>query len=75
LRASLAPDTDIILGATTEPSMEGRTQVILIVTGVGGRPMPASVERVPQTASLAAAPAAEDDLDLPTFLRRRVAVG
>jgi len=75
LRASLAPDTDIILGATTEPSMEGRTQVILIVTGIGGRPMPASAEHVPPSASLAAAPAAEDDLDLPTFLRRRVAVG
>ncbi len=27
LRASLSPDTEIILGATTEPSMEGRTQV------------------------------------------------
>jgi len=75
LRASLAPDTDIILGATTEPSMEGRTQVILIVTGIGGRPMSAAVQSMPQTASLAAAPAAEDDLDLPTFLRRRVAVG
>jgi len=75
LRASLAPDTDIILGATTETSMEGRTQVILIVTGIGGRPMPAAVQSLPQAASLAAAPAAEDDLDLPTFLRRRVAVG
>jgi hypothetical protein len=37
--------------------------------------MPATVESLPQAASLAAAPAAEDDLDLPTFLRRRVAVG
>jgi cell division protein FtsZ len=75
LRASLSPDTDIILGATTEPSMEGRTQVILIVTGVGGRPIAPAVGRVPQTATLAAAPAMEDDLDLPTFLRRRVTVG
>ncbi len=75
LRASLAPDTDIILGATTEASMEGRTQVILIVTGIGGHPMPAAVDTLPRSASIAAAPAAEDDLDLPTFLRRRVAVG
>ena len=77
LRESLSPDADVILGASTEPAMNGRAQVILIFTGVGGRAVPQrsaekadaqTIEKVPM------ATAASDDLDLPTFLRRRSAV-
>ena len=79
LRQSLPPDTDLILGATTENSMNGRAQVILIFTGVGGRPMPtaASMELESEELESVAAAAAQgnEDLDLPTFLRRRVAAG
>jgi cell division protein FtsZ len=78
LRQSLAPDADVILGATTEKSMNGRAQAILIFTGVGGRP----VKSIPDEAGvLEAAPVEQvvgqnlDDLDLPTFLRRRVSTG
>jgi cell division GTPase FtsZ len=77
LRNVTTPDIDIILGATTDPAMTGRAQVILIFTGVGGCPVAAGqgFEEV----SLAPASQTQnkqiDDLDLPTFLRRRAAVG
>jgi len=79
LRESLAPDADIILGATTEPEMYGRAQVILIVTGIGGRPV-SSIARpdvVESSKALtpvtlhAPVPSMETNLDLPAFLRRR----
>ena len=75
LRAALAPDAELVLGATAEPSLEGRAQVILILTGIGGQ----AVEKlqVPQAEAMREAEAAnrvpEDDLDVPAFLRRRVA--
>ncbi len=74
LRKSLPPEADVVLGASTEPAMIGRAQVILIVTGIGGRAIAAPAQ--PHDASLVrpdAAPAHLDvsDLDLPTFLRRR----
>jgi cell division protein FtsZ len=78
LRESLSPQADVILGATTEASMLGRAQVILIVTGLGGHP----VQQAPAAQLVAAeAPAGsaphldEANLDLPTFLRRRVMIG
>ncbi|TFH33647.1 MAG: cell division protein FtsZ [Anaerolineales bacterium] len=78
LRQKLSPDTDVILGATTEKSMNGRAQVILIFTGVGGRPMHASTggdtEAVVEPIAVPVAQS-QADLDLPTFLRRRVAAG
>jgi cell division protein FtsZ len=79
LRESLPPEADVILGATTEPSMEGRAQVILIVTGLGGHPVPAAVEAVPAVAHVSVegpAPMIDpNNLDLPAFLRRRIALG
>jgi cell division protein FtsZ len=81
LRESLSPDADIVFGATTEASMTGRTQVILIVTGIGGRPVAAPVEAasVPAldeaAAVMIASSPADQNLDLPAFLRRRVVLG
>jgi cell division protein FtsZ len=80
LRTSLSPEVDLILGATTDPAMTGRAQAILIVTGVGGEPAPTQ-ERIPDTRTLTelatvetGSSIAQDDLDLPTFLRRRGSV-
>lgn len=77
LRESLDPETDVILGATTDPRMKSRTQAILIVTGVGGRPVAAHSFAAVQTTT--AAPSKDavntENLDLPTFLRRRAAIG
>jgi cell division protein FtsZ len=79
LRESLPAEADVLLGATTEPSMEGRAQVILIVTGLGGHPVPATVEDAPAVAQVTVegpAPTIDpNNLDLPAFLRRRVALG
>jgi cell division protein FtsZ len=75
LRESMAPEADVILGATTEDAMLGRAQVILIVTGLGGKPMPAALVSdvgTPPQGNEPKAPPEEDDLDLPTFLRRRL---
>lgn len=78
LRKTLSPDTDVIMGATTDPNMNGRAQVILIVTGLGGKPV-ASLE-LDKSASRARSrndrgAYSDADLDLPTFLRRRASLG
>ncbi len=69
LRENMPPEADVVLGVTTEPAMQGRVQVILIVTGIGGQP----VQEMPATESFAAPPPAidMDDLDIPAFLRRK----
>jgi cell division protein FtsZ len=74
LRQSLPAEADLILGATTEPAMEGRAQVILILTGLGGRPVAAPARKAVQPAfqEVAVPPRYDqNDLDIPAFLRRR----
>lgn len=78
LRTNLAPECDLILGASTDQMMTGRAQVILIVTGIGARPirkvafdMMGSEDSIHQSHSVLAS----DNLDLPAFLRRRAAAG
>lgn len=79
LRGMVSPDVDVILGASTDATMEGRAQAIMIVTGIGGEPVPAvntaSVTAIdePLPARASHAQVDQSDLDLPTFLRRRVA--
>lgn len=75
LRKSLAPDADLVLGASTNPDMENRTQVILIITGIGSKPVHSMLNSAP-SAVQGQTPApqtvyAQDNLDVPTFLRRR----
>ncbi len=78
LRATLSPKADLIMGASTEPSMAGRTQVILIVTGIGAHP----IKNVPhpQNQKIPAETQIQgntelDDLDVPAFLRKRLTIG
>jgi cell division protein FtsZ len=75
LRESVSPDTDLILGASTEEAMYGRTQVILIVTGIGGRAIPHLSDNKQASASIqegrSYARVDAEDLDVPAFLRRR----
>ena len=83
LREFLSPEIDLILGATTDASMAGRAQVILILTGIGVRSVSAAVGSGTTEARAGIQPAQvtahlpgdSDDLDLPTFLRRRAAIG
>ncbi|MEE9514065.1 MAG: cell division protein FtsZ [Anaerolineales bacterium] len=77
LRNVTSPDIDIILGTTTDPAMTGRAQVILIFTGVGGCPVAAAqgLDEVVIASTSQAQNNQMEDLDLPTFLRRRTAVG
>ena len=71
LRESLPPEVDVILGVTPEPAMEGRVQVILVVTGIGGRPVQSFTASQPDVFRIDS-----DDLDLPAFLRKRaISVG
>jgi cell division protein FtsZ len=81
LRTSLPEQTDLIMGASSDPDMAGRVQAILIVTGIGGRPVSAHNIATFSSKSEAADMAEEDgpalpldDLDVPAFLRRRQAV-
>lgn len=79
LREALSPNADIILGATTEPAMVGRAQAILIITGIGARPVrkmvKASSEVLASGESGSPVESEFDELDLPTFLRKRLAIG
>jgi cell division protein FtsZ len=75
LRENLSPEAEVILGATTEEAMLGRVQAILIVTGLGGKPIPAELVSEAEAAPQEPAPdpvTDDEDLDLPTFLRRRM---
>lgn len=79
LREKLPMQAELVLGATTEPAMSDRAQVILIVTGIGAQAMPSPRAKV--SVSTSRKPSKRpidvnsDDLDLPTFLRKRVALG
>jgi cell division protein FtsZ len=95
LQEQSSSGTEIVMGVTQDERMQGRTQVILIATGLGGQPVesmaPASepksepeieavrpvddepVEhRLAETISLPVMANAQDNLDVPAFLRRRV---
>ncbi|MGH2627375.1 MAG: cell division protein FtsZ, partial [Anaerolineales bacterium] len=82
LRQTLRPETEVILGAGMDESLEGRAQVILIVTGLAASPAPLGGPAIHSTVpeigapdsavSIAGGPAAaEEDLDIPAFLRKR----
>jgi len=78
LRDTLSAEAEVILGATTEPSMLGRVQVILIVTGLGGHPVQNAEAVLASTQLSVEGPQPmidTNDLDLPTFLRRRAMIG
>lgn len=74
LRETLPHDSEVTLGVTFEPTMQGRVQVIVVVTGIGGRAVQTVVQPEPsQTTSprIDTNMIDSDDLDLPTFLRKR----
>ncbi len=77
LRETMPEQAEVILGASTEADFGTRAQAILIVTGLGGRPVSTadvgifhSEDRQDNELQ-----EMEADLDLPTFLRRRLSVG
>lgn len=76
LHETLSEGAEVILGASTDPAFAGRTQAILVVTGLGGRPVSPSDVGIFHSGDreTAEADSAEADLDLPTFLRRRLSV-
>lgn len=95
LQEQSSADTEIVMGVTQDERMQGRTQVIMIATGLGGQPVESiqpvretksepEIEvvqevdeepvqhRLAETISLPAMANAQDNLDVPAFLRRRV---
>lgn len=82
LQANLSDEVDVVMGASTEPAMEGRVQVILILTGANRIPSAAPVSNFAtekptdiEPPTTPEAPSVDEDLDLPTFLRKRLTVG
>lgn len=81
LQGNLSDEVDVVMGASTEPAMEGRVQVILILTGATRLPSAPKISNLPARETAPAVeqsgdpPDSEQDLDLPTFLRKRLAVG
>ncbi len=74
LRETMSETAEVILGASTDSAFAGRTQAILVVTGLGGRPVSPADVGIFHSEDGEPATAAEEDLDLPTFLRRRLSV-
>ena len=72
LHDSLPDDADVVWGYTTDPNFEGRVQVVLLITGVGGVPVEAAGERGAARAASVPANAYREDMELPAFLRRRL---
>jgi cell division protein FtsZ len=83
---SANPAAEVLFGASEDPTMEGRAQVILISTGIRdtvsepivvqslfGVPTPAPKETDPQIP--AETSEAKDTLDIPAFMRRRELFG
>lgn len=76
LRETLPHESEVTLGVTHEPSLEGRVQVILVITGMGGRPVDTVTRAERPQPALQQLTIDADDLDIPTFLRKRTpAVG
>lgn len=82
LRKSLSANVDLVFGTSTNAELSNRTQVILIVTGIGARavsPQARVAATVPQQTQSKPAPIkpilTTDNLDLPTFIRRRAIMG
>jgi cell division protein FtsZ len=78
LRSSISPKADVILGATTEPSMAGRTQAILILTGIGAHPvyeLSSTKGSIQSFSRPTQDHVSMDDLDVPAFLRKRLTIG
>ncbi len=83
--AASNPAADVLFGASEDPEMEGRAQVILIATGIKelppesivvkslfGVPLPASeAEEEPKKSEKKSEKSATDPLDVPAFMRRR----
>ena len=55
--ARAAPQADIIFGATIDPMMNGRAQVILVATGLGSKPRPQAAAATPEVVIPRPAPA------------------
>lgn len=81
ITAAANPGADVLFGASEDPEMEGRSQVILIATGIKERQADAIVVKslfgVPLPASESdeepemSGKGAGDPLDIPAFMRRR----
>ncbi|MFP3855418.1 MAG: cell division protein FtsZ, partial [Anaerolineales bacterium] len=81
LRKQLPEDTDLVLGASSDSDMAGRAQAILIVTGLGAKPVSssnlasfASNKEAFEREQDSARTFSEEDLDVPAFLRQRLAL-
>lgn len=87
LQRQSSPDTDIIPGVVNDARMQGRVQVILIITGLGATPLNLNLDRrtVPAQATQPAAVSTgnqqirqpemaspSSNLDMPAFIRRRI---
>jgi cell division protein FtsZ len=86
LQAQAGPQVDLVMGLTNSDYLNGRVQVILVITGLGAPTLeealsetnerrPPPVETVTETENMIPAgpqPAlSESSLDLPAFMRRR----
>jgi cell division protein FtsZ len=61
LHTQASPDVEIVMGVHHDPAMEGRVEAIMIVTGLGGRPLEEvlpGAERLQQAEAHSQAPAA-----------------
>jgi cell division protein FtsZ len=70
IKQAVDPDANIIFGVANDPSMDNEVRITLITTGFSARLGPAGIEKEDELTHLLKGLKSEDELDVPSFLRR-----
>jgi cell division protein FtsZ len=72
IRGAVDPEANIIFGVAHDPTMENEIKITLIATGFAAREKEVDLSKDPEMAELLTSlKTREDELDVPSFLRRR----
>ncbi len=70
IRAAVDPEANIIFGVANDPAMENEVRITLITTGFTAKLAPTGAEEEDELSKLLKGLKSEDELDMPSFLRR-----
>jgi cell division protein FtsZ len=70
IKQAVDPDANIIFGVANDPSMDNEVRITLITTGFSARLGPSGIEKEDELTQLLKGLKSEDELDVPSFLRR-----
>ena len=70
IKQAVDPDANIIFGVANEPAMENEIRITLITTGFTAKLAPGGAEKEDELTQLLKGLKTEEELDVPSFLRR-----